>query len=208
MDRLARRERFNRVFDPYALAAAGGAVVVALLFQPVLGPRILILFAAQVFTWFSGRRVPVLGTFLVILGIVGANLLVPIGRVLAVWGPFRVTETALWEGIEKAVTFEALIYVSKASIRSDLRIPGRLGGTISAALRSYERILETRVKLRRATFFQDLDEVLLSIYDRDGEPGTQGAQTVTGRRGKAGTAVLAVLVAAAWLPYLFGLLPA
>jgi len=206
VDRLARRERFTRVFSPYALAAAGILVVFALLFQPRLGPRIAILVGAQLFTGLSGRKVPVLGTLLVILGIVAANLLVPIGRVMVSWGPVRITETALREGIEKAITFEALIYVSKACIRSDLKIPGKLGNTISTALRCYERILETRVKIHRASFFSDLDSVLLSIYDMDNLPEAERTATPSKNRRKTGTLLLIVLAAAAWLPYLLTLL--
>lgn len=202
MDRLARREFFTRVFSPNALAAASMAVVAALLFQPRLGPRIAILVGAMAFVWSSGRRVPLLGTALVIAGIVGANLLVPIGRVLAVWGPVRLTETALREGIEKAITFEALIYVSKAGIRSDLKLPGRAGATIGTALRSYEKILETRVRLRRTSFLADLDEVLLSIYDGEGLPESASAPGPSGERRRAGTLLLALLAAAAWLPFL------
>ncbi len=202
MDRLARAERSRRLFDPYALAAAGLSAIAALLFQPDLVPRTSILLGAMAFAWATGRRVPVLGTTLVILGIVGANLLVPVGRVLAVWGPIRVTETALWEGVEKAVTFEALIYVSKAAIRSDLRIPGRAGSLIGASLLCYERILETRIKLRRASFLSDLDEALLGIYDEVPSTDPSRRNAAPRGRGGAGSAILFLAAAAAWLPYL------
>ncbi len=202
MDRLALAERARRIFDPYALAAAGLAVVAALLFQPRLEPRAAVLLGAMAFSWGTGRKVPVLGTALVVLGIVGANLLVPVGRVLAAWGPIRVTETALREGIEKAVTFEALIYVSKAAIRSDLRLPGRFGGTIASALRCYERILETRIRLRRASFLEDLDAVLLAIYDEELSRSPDRPSAVPTGRGAAGTAFLVLAAAAAWIPYL------
>jgi hypothetical protein len=202
VDRLARAERSRQIFDPHSLAAAGLAVVAALLFQPRLGPRAAILAGAMAFAWATGRKVPLLGTAFMILGIVGANLLVPVGRVLAVWGPVRVTETALLEGIERAVTFEALIYVSKAAIRSDLRIPGRAGTLIGSALRCYERILETRIKLRRATFLRDLDEILLGIYDGELSSPPERPSAKTSGRGGAGATFLVLAAAAAWLPYL------
>lgn len=201
MDRAARRERFQRVFGPTELALASVAVVAALLFQRTLSFRVLILAGAVAFAWASGRRVPLLGTCLVMAGIVAANLLVPVGRVLAVWGPFRITQVALREGIEKAVTFEALIYISKAGIRSDLRMPGRFGSLLSAAFRCYERILEIRVKLKPATFFEDLDEVLLSVYD-DGALLADGDRGEAPRRGRAGTVILVLIAAAAWTPLL------
>lgn len=202
MDRLARAERSRRLFDPNALAAAGLSVIAALLIQPAPGLRTGILLGAMAFSWATGRRVPVLGTTLVILGIAGANLLVPVGRVLAAWGPIRITETALREGIEKAVTFEALIYVSKATIRSDLRIPGRAGSLVGASLRCYERILETRIRLRRSSFLSDLDEVLLGIYDEEfsAAPGRPAAAPMG--REAAGSVILFLAAAAVWLPCL------
>jgi hypothetical protein len=112
----------------------------------------------------SGRRVSLVMAALVMAGIIGANLLVPLGRKLAEWGPVVITELALREGIEKAVTFEALMMISKACLGSSFRLPGRFGRFFAEALRSYDRFLEKKKTIRLASPMKDIDELLFSVY--------------------------------------------
>jgi len=98
MTRPERRERWESLFDPTRLALTGVALSAALLCQPHLGGRIAILLAAAAAAWLSGRRLSPLMTVVVIASIVGANLLVPLGKKLASFGPITITEIALLEG--------------------------------------------------------------------------------------------------------------
>lgn len=200
MGRPERRERWEAAFDPARLALAGAALSVLLLLQPTLAARAAMLAFAVAAAWLSGRRVSLLATAVVMAGIAAANLLVPVGRQLASIGPLVVTETALMEGLSKAVTFEALVYISKASLGPRLRLPGRLGAFFSEALQGYERILEQKARVRLPTFLNDIDEILISVYyGRD-----QGTDTIGGdapasrpRRRACDIALLAVVLAAA-----------
>ena len=190
-----RRERWEALFAPWALAAAGAAVSAAFLFQPALGSRILMLLAFMAAARAAGKRVSVLATVLVSAGIVAANLLVPVGRVLARLGPLVLTETALLEGIERAVTFEGLIYASKASILPGLRLPGRFGSIVASAFVYYERIVEYKGRLRPATLVADADELMLWVWE---EPPAGPRRDAGARRPALGYALLALAVAAAW----------
>ena len=116
MTRPERRERWESLFDPTRLALTGVALSAALLCQPHLAGRIAILLAAAAAAWLSGRKLSPLMTVMVIASIVGANLLVPLGKKLASLGPITITEIALLEGLEKAITFEALMFISKACL--------------------------------------------------------------------------------------------
>jgi len=167
---IARRERWERLFSPGRLALAGAAASLAVMLNPSLPGRCAVLALAVVAGWFSGRRLSPVTTLLVMVGIVGSNLLVPAGRALAAWGPFTVTETALLEGISKAVGFECLIFLSKASLLPGLRLPGRLGALFGDALATYGRILERAPRVRASNFMLDIDSALVSVYNRgDGE---------------------------------------
>lgn len=178
--RAARREAWERAFSPGALALAGAALSVSLLLMPSPLARGATLAAAAVAAWASGRKLSPVLTATVMAGIVGANLLVPLGRKLYVWGPVVVTEIALREGIMKAVTFEALVFISKACLGSRLRLPGGLGRLFASALRSYDRILAYKGKIRPATFIADIDQALIAVYAETGD--TIGAETAGGRR--------------------------
>jgi len=164
MTRPERRERWEAAFTPEKLALAGATLSGVLLFQPGLAGRLVILVAAAGAAWLSGRRLSPLTTLMVTAGIVAANLLVPLGRKLAAFGPILITEQALMEGIEKAVTFEALVFISKASLVQGLRLPGRLGAMFGQALGVYNRILAYRGRIRPKSFMADIDAALVAVY--------------------------------------------
>lgn len=165
MTRAERRERWEGYFAPGRLALAGVLLSAELFFQPGLVPRLALLILAAAAAWLSGRRLSFPATALTMSGIVIANLLVPLGRRLGALGPLVVTELALIEGLEKALTFEALMLVSKATIGPGLRLPGRLGAFLSEALRYYDRILERRPRVSREGLIKSIDEILVSVYD-------------------------------------------
>jgi hypothetical protein len=180
MTRAERRTRWEDSFSPNRLALAGAALSLALLLQPSLTGRVSILVFASLAAMMSGRKLSPLLTITVMAGIIGANLLVPMGRKLAELGPLLITEIALLEGFEKAVTFEALIFISKACLGPGLRLPGRLGALFGEAFRIYDRILEQRSTVRLKSFMHDIDGILNSVYYSDeasntGYGGTAGA---------------------------------
>jgi hypothetical protein len=164
VSREERRARWEALFDPSRLALTGVALSVFLVFQPALAGRIAILAGAVAAAMLSGRRVSPVMAVVVMAGITGANLLVPLGRKLAEWGPLVITELALREGIEKAVTFEALMMISKACLGASFRLPGRFGRFFAEALRSYDRFLEKKKSISLKSPMKDIDEILFSVY--------------------------------------------
>lgn len=205
MTRSQRRERWESMFDPTRLALAGVALSAALLAQPHLAGRVAMLLAAAFAAWLSGRRLSPLMTVLVLASIVGANLLVPLGKKLASFGPLTITQIALLEGLEKAITFEALMFISKACLGPALRLPGKFGAFFADALRGYDRILERKGSVRMATFFKDIDEILLSVYyeRNDDVAATLDEYRQASKKPGRGDAILAVAVLGSIVPLVF-----
>lgn len=200
--RASRREAWERSFSPGALALVGATLSLSLLLMPSPAARAATLAAAAAAAWASGRKLSPILTVSVMAGIVGANLLVPLGRKLYVWGPIVITEIALREGLMKAITFEALVFISKACLGSRLRLPGGVGRLFASALRSYDRILAYKGKIRPASFIADIDEALIAVYAETGD--TIGAEPASAGR-KAGDPwlilpVLAAIAAALLVP--------
>ena len=110
----------------------------------------------------------------------------PSGKVLFSLGPLAVTEYALTDGILKALTFEGLMLVSKASILPSLRLPGRLGGIVASAFLYYDRIIEYRGRVRAASLASDADAMMRAVWESESlEAG--GAQATPGPGLKAET---------------------
>jgi hypothetical protein len=145
--------------------------------------------------WLSGKKVSPLATLLVSAGIVAANLLVPVGRVVAHLGPFRITETALLDGIGKAFVFEGLLYISKASILPGLKLPGRFGSLVATAFVYYDRIVEYKGSIKPATLIEDADRLMLKVWD---DPLAEGATEARRAMKPAAIAALCVAILASY----------
>jgi len=86
------------------------------------------------------------------------------GRVLFEVGPMPITEVALRNGVLKGLTIVGLVFISLFSVRSDLKLPGRLGGLVARLFYYFERIMEGRHKIEARRLIGSIDEVLTSIY--------------------------------------------
>ena len=96
-----------------------------------------------------GRRILVWPNVVMILGIVAANLVSPLGRVLVRIGPVPITLGALKDGLMKASLLIGLIYLSRFSVRDDLVLPGRFGSLIAKVFRYFGLITDRRGALTR-----------------------------------------------------------
>jgi hypothetical protein len=194
--RALRRVRWEALFSPWALAAAGAAISAAYLFQRSIAVRALMFLCFLGAAWLSGKKLSLIATVVVSAGITAANLLVPVGRVIAVLGPLKLTETALLDGMGKALVFEGLVHISKAIILPGLRLPGRFGSLVASAFVYYDRIVEYKGSIRPATLIADADRLMLKIWD---EPPAETAPKPSRAPGPAALA-LGAAVLAAYIP--------
>lgn len=162
--RFARRQRYEAFFEPWISALLGFIVAVIFLLQQGIFIKAVYLALFIAWTWLAGKRFSLVSTVVVSAGIVVANLLIPSGRVLFRLGPLAITQFALTEGISKALTFEGLMYLSKASIMPGLHFPGRFGAIIAQAFQYYDRIIEYRGKVRAKTVVRDVDALMQRVW--------------------------------------------
>jgi len=110
-----------------------------------------------------GKKINPLITIIIMAGIIFFNLLVPYGKVLAVLGPLRITQGSLLAGLEKAITLEGLLMLSRACIKSDLRLPGTVGSLLGESLRLLELMREKKGLIRRGHIVDGIDEMLQEV---------------------------------------------
>jgi len=158
----------------------------AFLFGEAVWAKTLLMAVYILLNAISGRKVKVLPNLVVAAGIVAANLFTPFGKILFRIGTFPVTEGALRIGLAKSATIIGLIYLSRFTIRSTIRIPGRVGEVFSLMLFYFERITEQKFKLERKNLWIDLDTLLENVYrSEDGESGANRPKTATTLAGYA-----------------------
>jgi heptaprenyl diphosphate synthase len=203
--RSKRQAVYERLFSARSLCLAGFLIMPALLFNPITIFRVAQFFFFWFLAWLSGKKNNPLFTLLIILGIVAFNLIVPYGRVLFSLGPFRITQGALLAGIQRAVTLEGLIMLSRASIRQDLKIPGGLGELIGESFRIFALITEKKQRITRKNFIGDIDSLMLELSGEGEEALQAHSSPAVDKKPRriAGLIILAAVVILAWLPWGF-----
>lgn len=199
--RALRRQHFETHFNPLTTALAGMALAIIFLFENNLAVKtgMFILFMGAVIL--AGKRFSFVMMLSVSAGIVAANLLVPSGKVLWSLGPLVITQYALTEGLTKALTFEGLMLISKASIMQGLKLPGRIGGIIGESFLYYDRIIEYKGRIRAASLSSDADAMMTAVWESEALGGNEtasarGPESGIVKGSKAANAMLVLVVAA------------
>jgi heptaprenyl diphosphate synthase len=113
--------------------------------------------------WFSGKKNNLFITFMIMAGIVIVNLLAPYGKVIAAIGPLRITDGSLFMGIEKALTLEALVMLSRACIKNDLKLPGTVGSLLGESFRMLAQMQENRDIIGHVRIVERIDRLMLKM---------------------------------------------
>lgn len=151
------------------LGLVGVALALAVVDRP-LGAAALWVWAALLAVM-AGKRLKLLYFLGLQLTIVGFALLSPFGRVLWAWGPLRITQGALEEGVVRALRLTGLVFASLAGIHPGLRLPGRLGAFWTEVLGLYARLLESRHRIRLGDWVGSLDRIFEEVLPTDGREG-------------------------------------
>jgi len=198
--RSRRRQVCEEFFSARVLFIAGFLIMPALLFNPIVNYRILQFLFFWFLAWLSGKKNKPLFTLLVMLGIVIFNLILPYGQVLFSIGVFKITSGALMTGINRAVTLEGLIMLSRFTIRQDLKIPGLFGELIGESFRIFAVIMNQKQDITRKNLIADIDRLMIELSS-DTSENSQSVVNPAPRTKPAGFVILAVVVILSWLPW-------
>ena len=163
--------------SPMMLFCAGIALFPVLLLQRDMVIRSLQILLFILLDALSGRRIRLVQFVVVAAGIVACNLFPATGRVLVSLPLLPVTEGALKIGLLKATAVTGLIALSRFSIRSDLRLPGSIGGLIGRSFYYFERIMGERHRIDRKDIIGSIDGLFLEIQAA-AVTGTESAPSV------------------------------
>ena len=195
---MNRSEIYDNLFSSKALFITGLVIMPALLFNPGVESRVIQFLFFCLLVLFSGKKLNPVFTILIITFIVAFNLIIPYGRVLFSFGAFKITSGALRAGIHRAVTLEALVMLSKVSVRQDLKIPGAFGEILGESLRVFSVMMNRKYRITGKTFFADIDKLMLELSEEE----LQRDDARKTRTKPAGYIILTAAVVLSWLPLL------
>ena len=199
--REKRRETYEGLFDAQTLCFTGLIIMPALLFNPNTAYRVFLFGFFWFLAWLSGRKNRPLFTILVVLCIVAFNLIFPYGQILYSIGTFRITTGALEMGIHRAVTFGALLMLSRITIREDLKIPGLFGGLVAESFRLLSVIMNQKYRITRKNLMGDIDNLMIELSN--GNETLAPGKTAVSHTKPAGYVILSLVAILSWLLLIF-----
>jgi len=201
--RLKRCEAFNVIFSARALCLAGFFVMPSMLFNSSAALRVVQFLFFWFLCWLSGKKNNPVMTIMVIAGIVAVNLIIPYGRVLFSIGAFKISTGALKSGIERAVTLEGLIMLSRIAVRQDLKLPGSFGELLGESFRFFALITESGKRVTRKNFIGDIDSLMLDLSSGEHED-YEKAYLKTAKTKPAGFIILMAALVLSWFLFYMG----
>jgi heptaprenyl diphosphate synthase len=193
------RKIYDTSLGAGALFLAGFFIMPALFFNPSTEYRVIQFLFFLFLAWLSGKRINFLFTIFITVFIVFFNLLIPYGRVLFSAGAFKITSGALEAGIHRAVTLQALVMLSKITVRHDLKLPGGFGQLLGESMRIFSVLINRKYRLFTKDIFNEVDNLMLELSE-DVIPEVQIQKIKTK---PAGYAILVIIIGLSWLPWLF-----
>jgi len=190
---------YDKFFSARALFITGLIIIPAFLFNPSAELRVCQFLFFLLLACFSGRKINILYTILIMAFIVVFNLIIPYGRVLYSIGAFKITSGALAAGIYRAVTLQALIMLSKFTIRNDLALPGAFGRLLGKSLQIFSELTGKKMHLTRNNLISEIDELLINLNKEKFAPNDEKEQKTK----PVGYALLVIIVFLSWLPWGF-----
>ena len=163
VQRMRRREQWNKLFKSPPLFCGGAALAAALILSPSLRSCGFVFLFLCVLAWISGKKTNIALTITVMAGIVFFNLFAPYGKVLFEIGALHITQGSLEAGLRKALILEGLVMLSGACIKSDLRLPGRFGCLLAESFRLLEKMREYKANIRRGRIIEGIDRMLMEL---------------------------------------------
>jgi len=215
---MKRADVYNSFFSAKALFVSGLIIMPALVFNPGTELRVIQFLFFLFLVWLTGKKINFIFTLLVAFFIVVFNLLIPYGRVLYSFGIFKITSGALEAGIHRAFTLQALVMLSKAAVRQDLKLPGSFGGLLGESLRIFSVLMtgkyrifsgaksagECKTRQEKKGVIANIDNILLELSSdspSESEEISRDIDRVT-RTKPAGFIILTVIIILSWLPWL------
>jgi len=197
---MKRRQVYESIFSARALFITGFLIMPALLFNPSTEYRFILFLFFWFLTWLCDKNSNFLFTVLFFVFIIAFNLFIPYGRIIFSIGSFRITSGALLAGIHRSVTLQALVMLSKVTIRQDLKIPGVLGEILSESLRMFSVIINKKIPnpLRsKKDIIVEIDKLMIELSREEHFQ----APVIKQRTKPLGYVILIAVILISWLPY-------
>lgn len=175
----SKTDRFSGHIHPVLRFGVGLILMLLTLFQRTWWGALAQCTLYWIMGSLSGKRIHLGYFFFLVLTITFFQSLSPVGKVLIQWGPFTITELALWEGLKRGLHLVSLVFLSLFAISPRLKLPGFLGGLLARSFAYFEALTTAKKALNPRDLVASIDLLFERIYIEGGGQNLQSPQEAT-----------------------------
>ena len=122
---------------------------------------------AVIACFIKNKRVNLLPSLVLILSVTFFSILVPHGKILAEIWKLKITDGAIFSGLERSIKLCSCVFLSKLIADKNMKLPSRAGIFMSLVFEYFEKLSEkdTDKKITFSNFVSLLDEKLEKAFE-------------------------------------------
>jgi len=143
---ILKRSYMKNTRGDILLLAAGLAMIPPFIFQSSIVLKAVHIVLFLIYGFVLGKRIRIIPGIIILCTVTAASLLDPLGEVFLYIGSFPLTMGAFRQGLTRGLNLIGMVYLSRCTISTRLRIPGEYGRLFYKVFFYFEELSSIRLE--------------------------------------------------------------
>lgn len=125
-----------------------------------------IVFLLMLASFVRRKKIRILPSVLLTVCVTFFALLSPLGKTLTIIRSFRITQDALFIGLQKSAVLVGMVFFSQTVVSHNITLPGKAGRLIADVLFWFNQLTAQRISFKKGHIIAQIDELLCALWEQ------------------------------------------
>ena len=125
-----------------------------------------IVFLLMLASFVRRKKIRILPSVLLTACVTFFALLSPLGKTLTIIRSFRITQDALFIGLQKSAVLVGMVFFSQTIVSYNIMLPGKAGRLIADVLFWFNQLTSQRISFKKGHIIAQIDETLCALWEQ------------------------------------------
>lgn len=125
-----------------------------------------IVFLLMLISFIRRKKIRILPSVLLTVCVTFFALLSPSGKTLTIIRSFRITQDALFVGLQKSAVLVGMVFFSQTIVSCNISLPGKAGRLIADVLFWFNQLTAQRISFKKGHIIAQIDEMLCALWEQ------------------------------------------
>ena len=123
-----------------------------------------IVFLLMLASFVRRKKIRIVPSVLLTACVTFFTLLSPLGKTLTIIRSFRITQDALFIGLQKSAVLVGMVFFSQTIVSYNITLPGKAGRLIADVLFWFNQLTVQRISFKKGHIIAQIDEILCNLW--------------------------------------------